>query len=212
MISLKKILGKDEKFFELLEASAVQAKTSALALVELTRQVQAGKVAEAMDTVVLHRRKDKRITEEITELLCKTFVTPLEREDIEELSHSLSRIPKTVSKVADRLLIAPELVAGEWPQNQVLLLEQATEVLVEMVSELRRNPHLDTVRDMNARMQQIEGKADKLILEFLRKTHSNPNGQKEAILLLNVCDLLEKAVDRCRDAGNVVFQIVLKNS
>lgn len=212
MISLQKILGKDEKFFELLEASAAAARTSAHALVELIQQVEQGKVTEAIDLCVLNRKKDKRITEEITELLCKTFVTPLEREEIEALSHSLSRIPKTVNKVADRLLIAPELIAGDWPRNQVLLLEQASEVLVEMVKELRRNPNLEIVRDMNSRLQQLEGKADKIVLDFLREKHRHPQGQKEAILLLNICDLLEKAVDRCRDAGNIVFQIVLKNS
>ncbi len=212
MISLQKILGKDEKFFELLEASAAQARTSAQALVELVQQVEQGKVAEALDLCVLHRRKDKLITEEITELLCKTFVTPLEREDIESLSHSLSRIPKTVNKVGDRLLIAPELIKGDWPKSQVILLEQAAAVLVEMVGELRRNPHLDSMRDKKARLQQLEGKADKIMLDFLREQHRNGQGQKEAILLLSISDLLEKAVDRCRDAGNVVFQIVLKNS
>lgn len=212
MISLKKILGKDEKFFELLEASAEQSRTSAHALVELIEQVEQGKVAEAIDLCVLYRRKDKRITEEITELLCKTFVTPLEREDIEALSHSLARIPKTVNKVGDRLLIAPELIKGNWPKSQVILLEQAAAVVVEMVKELRRNPHLDDVRDKNARLQQLEAKADKIVLDYLREQHRNEHGQKEAILLLSICDLLEKAVDRCRDAGNVVFQIVLKNS
>lgn len=213
MISLNKILGKDEKFFELLEASAEQAQATAHYLVEMIEQVEQGKVAEAIDMCVLHRRKDKKITEEITEMLCKTFVTPLEREDIEALSHSLSRIPKTVNKVGDRLLIAPELITGsEWPKNQVVLLEQATGVLVEMVKELRRSPHLDNIRDMNARLQQLEGKADKLVLEFLREIHRSRHGQKEALLLMTICDLLERAVDRCRDAGNVVFQIILKNS
>jgi uncharacterized protein len=213
MISLQKILGKDEKFFELLEGSAEAARTSAQALVELVQQIEQGKVAEAIDMCVLHRRKDKRITEEITELLCKTFVTPLEREDIEELSHALSRIPKTVNKVADRLLIAPELIVGsEWPKSQVAILEQSTAVIVEMVKELRRNTNLEKIRDLNTRLQQLEGKADKLLLDFLREAYRNQHGQKEAVLMMSICDLMEKAVDRCRDAGNVVFQIVLKNS
>jgi len=40
------------------------------------------------------RRKGKRITEDIDEHLCKTFVTPIEREDIESLSDALYKIPK----------------------------------------------------------------------------------------------------------------------
>ena len=51
-----------------------------------------------VDDFIQARRKDKRIAEQITEELCKTFVTPLEREDIEALSVALYQIPKTAEK------------------------------------------------------------------------------------------------------------------
>ena len=60
------------------------------------------------------RRKDKQITQELTEQLCKTFITPLEREDIQALAAALYKIPKTVEKIGERILIYPGGAA--WPQ------------------------------------------------------------------------------------------------
>lgn len=64
--------------------------------------------AQNLDALKLVRRKDKKITEEINEALCKTFVTELEREDIEALSNALYKIPKTVEKIAERFVICAD--------------------------------------------------------------------------------------------------------
>ena len=71
------------------------------------------------------RREDKRITQELTEALSKTFVTPLEREDIQALAASLYKIPKTVEKIGERILISPQELHGRNFRKQMELLDQA---------------------------------------------------------------------------------------
>jgi uncharacterized protein len=107
MISLQKIFGKDQKFYDLLEASAEEALTSTKLLANYLQRIESYRSAADLDDFIQSRRKDKKITSLITEELCKTFVTPLEREDIEALSSSLYRIPKTVEKLVERLSIYP---------------------------------------------------------------------------------------------------------
>src|ERR1700722_2765360 len=92
----KKILGRDEKFFDLLEASASEAHVSAERLKDFLTRTQSVLSVDSLHELTLSRRKDKEITKEITRELFRTFVTPLEREDIEALSNSLYKIPKTV--------------------------------------------------------------------------------------------------------------------
>ena len=82
---IQKLLGKDEKFFDLLEASAEEARSSVQLLVAILESIDKRPDEKTLSEVMQARRKDKRITNEITEQLCKTFVTPLEREDIEAL-------------------------------------------------------------------------------------------------------------------------------
>src|SRR4051812_14227151 len=98
MISLQKFFGKDDVFYDLLEASAEEARTSVKALARMINEPAAMKT---MDELILSRRKDKKITAQINEQLCRTFVTELDREDIEALSTALYKIPKTVEKIAE---------------------------------------------------------------------------------------------------------------
>ena len=80
MFSLQQFLGKDERFFELMEGSAEEARASIRCLIGLIKHHDSAKSLEAFAAI---RTKDKRITQELSEHLCRTFVTPLEREDIE---------------------------------------------------------------------------------------------------------------------------------
>src|SRR2546423_10499979 len=158
------------------------------------------------------RREDKRITQELTEELTKTFITPLEREDIQELAAALYKIPKTVEKIGERILICPEDLCGQSFQKQVELLDQAAETVLAMVKQLRKGIDADTAREMNARLQGIEGDADKLELDRLRDLFQGKYEPKQVIFLHDLYGLLEKVIDRCRDAGNIILQVALKYS
>ncbi|MBM3853059.1 MAG: DUF47 domain-containing protein, partial [Verrucomicrobia bacterium] len=108
MLSLRKLLGRDQKFFDLLEAGAEEAKASVELFARTLHKIAAGNGAGvSLDEFIQARRKEKRIRHTMTEELSKTFVTPLEREDIEALSFALYRIPKQVEKAVERLSIYP---------------------------------------------------------------------------------------------------------
>ena len=70
MFSLKKILGHDEKFYDLLEASAQQADSSVHHLVALLAKLEQHDSPQSLEEFVHNRRKDKKITQELTEQLC----------------------------------------------------------------------------------------------------------------------------------------------
>src|SRR3954467_1945387 len=137
MISIRKFLGHDEKFFDLLEASARQADSSVHHLVDLLGKLEHGHSSASLDEFVHSRRKDKEITQELTEQLCKTFITPLEREDIQALAASLYKIPKTVEKIGERILICPGDMHARSFGKHLELLDQAAECVLAMVKDLR---------------------------------------------------------------------------
>ena len=157
------------------------------------------------------RKKDKQITEEIRSQLTQTFVTPLEREDIEALANALYKIPKTLEKFGERLQLATALVSGTSFAKQAELLDTAIQTVVQMVRELRK-PNLGSMKELNGKLQYLEGAADNLMLDLLRGLYSGDHDAVRVIALKDLYELLEKVIDRCRDAGNVIFHIVLKNS
>ena len=209
MFSLQRLLGKEDKFFDLLEASAREAQKSAHALTKFLENPS--KISD-LDEFIVARRAEKRIADEIGEALCTTFVTALEREDIEALSLALYKIPKTIEKIAERVLLAPQLVDGVNLSRQVVSLGKATDTILSMIQELRSGLHLERVKEQNDKLQVIEGEADKVINELLRNLYTTSQDPIKVIFLKDLFELLEKVIDRCRDAGNVINHIVLKHS
>jgi uncharacterized protein Yka (UPF0111/DUF47 family) len=210
MFSIRRFLGHDEKFYDLLEASAQQADSSVHHLIDLLGKLERGDSPQDLAQFADSRREDKRITQELTEALSKTFITPLEREDIQALGAALYKIPKTVEKIGERIVICPQDLHGRSFRRQVELLDQAAEAVLAMVKQLRKGTDIRTAREMNDRLQTIEGDADKLELELLRDLFQGDYSPKHIIFLRDLYELLEKVIDRCRDAGNIILQVVLK--
>jgi uncharacterized protein len=209
MFSLQKLLSKDDRFFTLLEASAEECRVSVEALKQI---VSRGPAPLKLDEFVGSRRRGKEITTEINKLLCRVSVMALDREDIETLSNALYKIPKTVEKFAERYLASPDEVRDADFTKQVVLLEKSTQIIWTMLKELQEKSHLERLTEQNERLQQIEGDADDLILDTMKELYSRRPDAIKVIILKDLYELLEKVVDRCRDAGNVISHIVLKNS
>jgi uncharacterized protein Yka (UPF0111/DUF47 family) len=205
MFSIQKLFAKDDKFFELLEASAEES----LASVQALKQVLQG--GKALDEFVAARKKEKQITAQITELLARTSVTVLDREDIEAISSVLYKIPKTVEKFAERYLISVPQVQGVNFSRQVALLDRAINIVVAMIRELEKS-HFEQVNQHNEELQQAEGEADDLMIVLLKELYSGKYPPVTVVIVKDLYELLEKVVDRCRDVGNVVANVVLKHS
>jgi uncharacterized protein Yka (UPF0111/DUF47 family) len=212
MSIIKRIFGLDGKFYDLLEASANEARNGATLLSKILPQHGTENFEQMLADLATVRRKHKRTTQEITTQLCKNFVTPMEREDIEALSGALYRITKNVEKIGERLLIIPHQIAVERFSIQIKMIENASDAVVSMVARLRKKSHGEEISDTYERLQTIEGEADKLMVTLLRDLYRDEVDVRSVVILKDLYELFEKAIDRCRDAGNIVFQVVLKYS
>jgi uncharacterized protein len=209
MASLEKLLGRQETFLELFEASAEQAHQSAAALAKFVSRPAAQR---SLDEFIGSRRQDKEITNRISEELCSGYITSLDREDIEALSNSLYKVPKTVEKIAERILLAPHYLEGIDLVRYSAMLASAAATLLTMTKNLRQGVDARRMREHNSKLQSIEGDADKVVLEMLRNLYSGQQDPVRVIFLKDLFELVEKVTDRCRDAGNTIMAIVLKSS
>jgi uncharacterized protein Yka (UPF0111/DUF47 family) len=208
MFSFQQIFGKGDKFFDLLEGAAREANESVRIVTELIQSRDTKK----LDDLVLARRKEKKISEQISEELVKTFTTGLEREDIEALARTLYKIPKTAEKLAERFLLAAPHIGEIDFTRQANMMTKATDTVLAMIKQLRQVEDLEKIKELNDKLQYVEGEADKLMNELLRDLYSGKYEALRAIVIRDLYELIEKIVDRCRDVGNVATEIVLKNS
>jgi len=209
MFSLQKLLSKDDYLYDLLEDSAEVAQHSVQVL---NRMLSTPATTPSLEEFHRSKEADKEITEQINRTLIGSFVTQLDREDIEMLSAVLYKIPKTVEKFAERFLVSAAHTAKTDFSRHIRLLEAGTNQVVEMVRRLRTHPTVEEIKGMNNLLQRVESEADDLILEILGDLYSDRYHPTTVMAMKDLYELLEKVIDRCRDGGNVVTHIVLKHS
>ena len=208
MFSLQTMFGQGKQFYTLLEDAAVAGHDATRALHEMLR---ADDRVPALDAFKLARQRERQASDRISQELVDAFITPIEREDIEALGSALYRIPKQVEKFAERYSMATQHLAHIDFAPRAAMLEKAAEVVVQMVRALPKM-RLDEMKELSDKLRSIENEADRLMLELYRDIYSGKLDHLQMFLLKEFFEILEKAIDRCREAGVVAYEIVLKNS
>jgi len=208
MFSLQTIFGSGKQFYALLEEAASAAHDSARAL----HDILSPKVgATGLEEIKLARQHQREATTKISQALVDSFITPIEREVIEELRVALYKISKQAERFADRYAFAAQKLSDVDFAPRAAMLVKATGIVLDMVRELPRL-RLETIKSLEDQLHAIETEADRLLLELYREFYADDVDAARMFLLKEFFEILEKAIDRCRDAGAVVYQVALKNS
>ena len=208
MFSLQTIFGQGKQFYSLLNDAAVAAHDSTVALHQMLRSPER---TPALEAFKLARQRERVASDKISQALVDSFITPIEREDIESLASALYKIPKQVERFADRFALARHRLDDIDFAPRAAMLEQAAEVVVKMVDELE-HLRLEPMKKLNDQLRVLEAEADRLILELHRDIYSGRLDAAEMFLLKEFFEILEKAIDRCREAGVIAYSIALKNN
>lgn len=211
MFSLQTMLGSKDKVLPLLQESAEAAHEAAQALRQLTGN-GGDDTASVMATLGAARKREKELATQISEELVNTFVTALDREDIEAMNLGLYKIPKTVDKFAARYVLVSGRLQGVDFSQRTEVLATCAEVVVEMVRELRNGLRVGPMHKLQARLQALESEADKMLLAPYSDLYLHESDAIRVMLAKDLFETVEKAVDVCRDVGNVIYSVVLKNS
>ncbi|MGQ0529318.1 MAG: DUF47 domain-containing protein [Panacagrimonas sp.] len=208
MFSLQTIFGSGKQFYALLNDAALAAHDSTRTL----HKVLSNPAPELnLDAIKLARQREREISDRIGRALVDSFITPFEREDIEALRSALYKIPKQTERFADRYALAPRRIEGIDFAPRAAMLEQGASIVKEMVAELQQL-RLEPMTVLDERLRALESEADRLLLETYRDLYSGRHDAGTTFLLRDLFEMLEKAIDRCREAGGVAFHIALKNA
>jgi hypothetical protein len=205
-----KLFPKGGEFFELFERSAARVHECAEAfrdLVENYTDVER-KVAHIKD---LEHACDK-ITHETMERLNKTFITPLDREDIHALITSLDDICDMIDATAIRVKIYKVDRMTEPLKDQARLLVLATREVHGAVSRLREFRAPEQFLASCIEINRLENESDQVLRRALGDLFET---EKDAIRLIKwkeIYENIEAAVDCCEDMANAIESVVLKNA
>src|SRR5699024_1393012 len=115
-------------------------------------------------------------------------------------------------KFAERYVLVAERLEGVDFRERTEILLGCAQMLVEMVKELRNGLRLGPMRKLQQQLQALEAEADDLLLEPYSNLYLNATDPMRVMLAKDLFEILEKAIDKCRDVGNIIYSVVLKNS
>ena len=149
-----------------------------------------------------------RCTRGIIEQLNRSFVTPLDREDIHALASSLDDVMDAIDAVAAviRLYRITEVRPGARRLANVIC--DSVDRITEAIAALEKR---DGVLELAARISQLEHEADRVHQDAIVELFDQEQDPIAVIKWKEIFDFLEAATDRCEDVGNLVEGVIVKN-
>lgn len=201
---------RDEKFFDLFDNAADKIEEGIRSLIDLLNDYT--DVAVKVSKLKTLEHEADQITHQAIDKLNRTFITPIDREDIHELITKMDDIMDFVEAASQRLWLyrvgqpTPEL------RELALTLQKAMKVVKQAIKDLRnlKNPKL--ILKSCIEVNTVENEGDQLLRKAMTSLFDNVPDPINVIKLKEIYEIVEMAIDRCEDVANIIEGVVLKNA
>jgi predicted phosphate transport protein (TIGR00153 family) len=202
-----RLIPKEERFYDDFTAMAVQIRHGAQLLDQMMAPDRP--IWDKADEIKEVEHKCDFLTHEIIQRLNRTFVTPLDREDIHELARSLDDVMDAIDASASIVrLYHIESVRPGARELTRLVLDSAEQVVGAIKALEKRKGVAECAVEIN----RLENEADRAHQAAVQALF---NEEKDAIVIMKwkeILDFLEQATDRCEDVANVLEGVVVKHA
>ena len=204
------LIPKNYRFYDLFEQSAHNLVTAAEVMVDLMEHFENVEMKTARMKELEH--VGDGIIHEIVEQLHRTFVTPLDREDITALAQHMDDVMDYMEGTTTAIRIygikRPTVAA----RGVADLVRLQTVQLEKAVPKLRQRSQLKGVLEHCVEIHRLENEGDTLFLDAMARLFQEEPSPVEIIKWRDIYDQLERATDSCERVANVLEGIVLKHA
>ena len=203
-----RLLPREEKYFDMFNNMAAHVSEGALLLQKLFNDFE--RHAEYADRIKQIEHTCDVITHDIVVRLNKTFITPIDREDIHALASQLDDVMDYIEYVARRTVLFRVETTSPYAQRM-------SDVVVQMVAKLEQavvalGKHGDVVMQKCVEIHGLENEGDTIHHEAVAHLFETVRDPVIIIKWKDLYEALEDTVDRCEDVSNTLETIVLKNA
>jgi hypothetical protein len=206
---LKKFLPKETDFFSMFEKAALNVDKSASMLVAMMEDMS---IAEVKTKEIYEAEQEgDMLTHEVMRSLNKTFLTPVDREDIHALVNSLDDVIDLIWASADRAALFK--LTDPLPEAIELskTLKATTEYITKAIGCLKDKKY-SYIQEYCIEINRLENRGDRIFREALVKLFDTIKDPILVIKWKDVYEHLEEANDTCEDVADILEGIVLKHA
>jgi predicted phosphate transport protein (TIGR00153 family) len=202
-----RLIPREERFFDDFVALAVQIRKGAGLLEEMLAPERP--IWDKADEIKEVEHKCDFITHEVIQRLHRTFVTPLDREDIHTLARTLDDVMDAIDASAAVVrLYQIDRVRPDARELAHLVAISAEQVVIAMKALERRHGVAEPAVEIN----RLENEADRAHQNAVRRLFEEEQNPVAIIKWKEILDFLEAATDRCEDVANVLEGVVVKHA
>jgi uncharacterized protein len=201
------LIPQEKRFFDMIELQSKNVLEGVDALVNMLEHYN--EIDKKREKIKQIENEGDRMVHDIFSELNKTFITPIDREDITKLTSSLDDILDNLEAVSERLIIYEIKKPPQYMLEFAQILQKTTRNVNQGINLLRNFKEAKQIRGFCREINTLENEGDIL----LRRATAELFNKKDPIEIIKIKELyddLEAAIDRCEDVADVIGDILVK--
>ena len=206
-------MAKGDKFyFENFTASTALSKEAATYLVNCLENYDPDRIEQMLEQMhdIEHRADMKK--HEMNEALAKAFVTPVDREDLDMLSHQLDDVTDKIEEVIQMFYINNILAIQPAAVEFAKKIVRSCELICALMEEFENFKRSTKIHGLIVELNDVEEECDKLYLSSMRELSKNATDVFVTIAWRDIYDCLEACADACENVSECVGTVIMKNT
>ena len=200
------LVPKEHDYFRMFSELAANLDAAAQLLLKFMNDGDRQSIAAA---ILEHEHVGDKIVHDIVRRLNKSFITPIDREDIYDLVATADEVLDAIEEVVGKVLIYRVDVITSYARRQAEVIARATPILRECMDNLEKPKGLD---ERIIAVNSLENDGDRIEREALASLFEGDIKCTDIIKWKDIYETLECAIDECEHVANVIESIVLKHN
>lgn len=206
-------MAKGDKFyFENFVSSTEISKKAANYLVECLENYNVENIEKMLKSMheIEHSADVKK--HEMSEALAKAFVTPVDREDLDMLSHKLDDVVDLIEEVLQKFYIYDVKTVNKSAVEFAKIIVKSCDILCEIMTEFESFKKSKKIRELIVELNDVEEDCDRLYLTSMRDLTKNCKDVLDIIAWRKIFESLEECSDACENVSECVASVIMKNT
>ena len=204
-----RLIPKEEKFYDEFERAAKIVLNAATLLVEATERFET--LAENAKRIERLEHDGDQVLHDIMARLNRTFITPIDREDIHHLAAALDDVLDLIEETTERFILFKVQSIMPTAVEIARVIQQQAQEINHVIPKLRDMRH-ERIIEHCIEINRLENAGDRLLRDAFARLFDGSPDPLNVIKWRELYELMEAATDKCEDVANVVEGIVLKNA
>jgi predicted phosphate transport protein (TIGR00153 family) len=202
---------RENRFFLYLDSIAKNVVAGADVFAELRKAAGPDDFKQVADRLRRIEHEGDEIAHLLYEELDKTFVTPIDREDLHNLTSTLDDVLDMMEACAGRIVIFKLSRFTEPMRELVRIANESAKEIARCITLLRDMSQLDEIQVHVVHVNSLENEGDKVYRKALEALFADVKDPIELIREKEILDGLENTIDACEDVMDLVRSVVVKN-